>query len=404
MSNKQYDIIAIGGGPASFFACIRAAELNPKLKILILEQSKEVLNKVRISGGGRCNVTHACFDPKELSQYYPRGKKELLGPFHTFMTGDTMAWFEERGVELKIENDNRIFPISDNSLSIVNCLLDEVNKLGIEVRKQETVQNFIKDKDEWLIETKSSKYSSDKLFLGTGSSKFIWNIVEELGHKVKDPVPSLFTFNIQHELLTDLPGLAFQNVEVKILESKFQSSGPLLITHWGLSAPAILKLSAEAARHLADCNYRFEISINFAPNHSPSQVLEELFIFKKANSLKLLSKHPQFDIPKRFWLKLVNKIGDKNFADLSNIDLEKLQRYITDLRFKVNGKSTFKDEFVTCGGVALKEINFNKYESKIIPNLYFAGEVLDIDAVTGGFNFQACWTGGYIAGTSMSEE
>ena len=402
MSNN-FDIIAIGGGPASFFACIRAAELNPNLKILILEQSKEVLNKVRISGGGRCNVTHACFEPKELSQYYPRGKKELLGPFHTFMTGDTMAWFEERGVELKIENDNRIFPISDSSLSIVNCLLDEVNKSGIEVRKQETVQNFIKDKDEWLIETKSSKYSCKKLFLGTGSSKFIWNLVEELGHKIKDPVPSLFTFNIQHELLTDLPGLAFQNVEVKILESKFSSSGPLLITHWGLSAPAILKLSAEAARHLADCNYRFEITINLAPNHSPSQVLEELFIFKKANSLKLLSKHSQFDIPKRFWLKLVNKIGDKNFADLSNIDMEKLQRYITDLRFKVNGKSTFKDEFVTCGGVALKEINFKTYESKLVPNLYFAGEVLDIDAVTGGFNFQACWTGGYIAGTAMGE-
>ena len=400
MENKYYDIIAIGGGPASFFACVNAAELNPNLKILILEQSKEVLNKVKISGGGRCNVTHACFDPKELTQYYPRGKKELLGPFHSFMTGDTMAWFEDRGVELKIESDNRVFPVTDNSLSIVNCLLDEAKKLGVEIKTQETVQNFSKEEERWIVETKLSKYKSEKLFLGTGSSKFIWNIVANLGHTIIQPVPSLFTFNIQHDLLTDLPGLAFQHVEVKIVDSKFQSTGPLLVTHWGLSAPSILKLSAEAARYLAECNYRFEISINLAPNCN--NVEEQLFVQRKISSGKLISKTPQFDIPKRFWLKLVAKIGDRNWGDMSNQDIELLKRYITDLRFKVNGKSTFKDEFVTCGGVSLKEVNFKKYESKLIPNLFFAGEVLDIDAVTGGFNFQACWTGGYIAGGSMA--
>ena len=400
MENKYYDIIAIGGGPASFFACVNAAELNPNLKILILEQSKEVLNKVKISGGGRCNVTHACFDPKELTQYYPRGKKELLGPFHSFMTGDTMAWFEDRGVELKIESDNRVFPVTDNSLSIVNCLLDEAKKLGVEIKTQETVQNFSKEEERWIVETKLSKYKSEKLFLGTGSSKFIWNIVANLGHTIIQPVPSLFTFNIQHDLLTDLPGLAFQHVEVKIVDSKFQSTGPLLVTHWGLSAPSILKLSAEAARYLAECNYRFEISINLAPNCN--NVEEQLFVQRKISSGKLISKTPQFDIPKRFWLKLVAKIGDRNWGDMSNQDIELLKRYITDLRFKVNGKSTFKDEFVTCGGVSLKEIDFKKYESKLIPNLFFAGEVLNIDAVTGGFNFQACWTGGYIAGGSMA--
>ena len=396
---NHYDVIAIGGGPASFFACIRAAELNPDLRILILEQSKEVLNKVRISGGGRCNVTHACFDPKELTQFYPRGKKELLGPFHTFMTGDTMAWFEERGVELKIEVDNRVFPVSDNSMSIVNCLLDEAKKYGIEIKTQESVQNFFKENDDWIVESKLLKCRAKKLFLGTGSSKFVWNILANLGHTIKEPVPSLFTFNIQHDLIADLSGLAFQNVEVKILGSKFKSSGPLLITHWGLSAPSILKLSAEAARYLAEQNYRFEISISFAPNYN--NVEEELFKQRKSHSSKLISKTPLFDIPKRFWLKLVNKIGDQNWGDMSNSNIEKLKGGITDLHFKVNGKSTFKDEFVTCGGVSLKEVNFKTYESKVLSNLYFAGEVLDIDAVTGGFNFQACWTGGYSAGSSM---
>ena len=399
--NLDYDIVAIGGGPASFFACIRAVELNPELKIVILEQSKSVLNKVRISGGGRCNVTHACFDPKELTQFYPRGNRELLGPFHTFMTGDTMAWFEERGVELKIEDDNRVFPVSDNSLSIINCLLDEAKRLNIDVVTQEGVTDFNKIGENWKIETKQRVLTASKLLLGTGSTTTIWNKLETLGHEIVKPVPSLFTFNIQHELLEDLPGLAFQNVEVKIVGSKFVSNGPLLITHWGLSAPSILKLSAEAARYLAELNYRFEISINLAPQLSSHQVLEDLSAMKKSDGAKLVSKTPMFDIPKRFWIKITSKIGEKNWADLKGWELEKLQGYITELSFKVNGKSTFKDEFVTSGGVSLKEINFKSYESKLILNLYMVGEMLDIDAVTGGFNFQACWTGGYIAGSSI---
>lgn len=401
---STYDIIAIGGGPASFFACIRAAQLQPGLKIIILEQSKEVLNKVRISGGGRCNVTHACFDPRELTQFYPRGNRELIGPFHTFMTGDTMAWFEERGVALKIEDDNRIFPVSDSSSSIIDCLLNEARKYNIQIVTGESVLDFSKLQEGWKVVTKTKELHCKKLFLGTGSSKFVWNKLEALGHTIVDPVPSLFTFNIQHELLTDLPGVAFQHVEVNIRDSKFSSSGPLLITHWGLSAPAILKLSAQAARHLADMNYRFEISIHLAPTYSAGQVLEQLQQMKRTDGSKVVSNTPLFEIPKRFWQKLTKKYHDKNWADISVHDLEILQRSITDLRFKVNGKSTFKDEFVTCGGVSLKEINFKTYESKLLPDLFMAGEMLDIDAVTGGFNFQACWTGGYIAGTAMGEK
>ena len=400
--NSKYDIIAIGGGPASFFACIRAAELNPEARILILEQSKEVLNKVRISGGGRCNVTHACFDPKELTQYYPRGNRELLGPFHTFMTGDTMGWFEDRGVPLKIEDDNRVFPVSDNSMSIVNCLLDQARNYHIEVKKGETVQEFVSKEDTWILTTKRATYRTNNLIIGTGSTKYIWNKLEDLGHTIVPPVPSLFTFNIQHELLKDLPGLAFPHVEVKIRDSKFTSTGPLLITHWGLSAPSILKLSATAARHLADLNYRFEISINLTPKRNSQQVMEELLQMKKKAATKTIQKTPLFEIPKRFWQKLTVKIADKNWADLSTQEIEKLHRFIVDLRFKVNGKSTFKDEFVTSGGVSLKEINFKTYESKVLKNMYMAGEVLDIDAVTGGFNFQACWTGGHIIGNSIS--
>ena len=403
MLKVDYDIIAIGGGPASFFACIRAAEVNSSLKILILEQAKEVLGKVRVSGGGRCNVTHACFDPIELTQYYPRGQKELLGPFHTFMTGDTMAWFEERGVSLKIEDDNRVFPSSDQSQSIIDCLMKEVEKKGIQIHTQEIVQEVIKNgNDSWEVTTKSSSYVTNKLFVGAGSSKSMWDILLSLGHTIKEPVPSLFTFNIQHALLENLPGLAFKHVEIKILHTKFTSSGPLLITHWGLSGPSVLKLSAIAARYLAEQQYRFEISIHLVPHLSVAQVEEELFVMRKNQPTKSIVKTPLFDIPKRFWAKITSKIDDKNWGDISNEEIQALQRNITDLRFKVNGKSTFKDEFVTCGGVKLKEINFKTYESKIYQNLYFAGEVLDIDAVTGGFNFQACWTGGYIAGTYMA--
>lgn len=399
-------VIIIGGGAAGFFAAITMAELNPNLEITILEKSKSVLQKVKVSGGGRCNVTHACFTPQELIEFYPRGKKELLGPFHQFMTGDTMAWFEDRGVPLKIEEDNRVFPVSNSSQSIIDCLVSNAIKLGVSLVKQTNVLGIEMIKDKFKVYTNKDNCVASKLLIATGSSSKVWRLIENLGHHIIPPVPSLFTFNITDHLIKDIPGISVPNATVKLVGSNLKSHGPLLITHWGLSGPAVLKLSAFAARELAEKNYTYTVEVNWL-GQSFEMVQQRLTELKTVDAKKNIDvKSPYREMPRRLWLKLLDtaSIDHKmRWADLPQKQIAILAGYCTGSTFKAEGKSTFKEEFVTAGGVDLREINFKRFESKIHNNLFFAGEVLNIDAVTGGFNFQNAWTGGYIAGKAIAE-
>lgn len=403
---KHYNVLVIGGGAAGFFTAINTKEKNENLSVCILEKGKEVLQKVKISGGGRCNVTHACLDPKELTEFYPRGKKEMLGPFHQFMTGDTLEWFENRGVPLKIESDNRIFPESNSSQSIIDCFLNATQNLEIEIKKSEGVSSFQKLENEtWEVLTSKGEYTCDKLVITAGSSKPMWKLLTELGHTVVAPVPSLFTFNIKDRLLVDLPGVAVQNVEVSIKDTKLQTTGPLLITHWGTSGPAVLKLSAFGAILLANKEYQYQVIVNWL-SCNRQQALDILFKVKKTEIKSILEKRSPFEtISKRLWNRFleVSEIeGQTKWADVSNKKLERLADKLTNTIFHAQGKSTFKDEFVTAGGVKLKEVNFKRFESKLHPNLFFAGEILNIDAVTGGFNFQNAWTGGWLVSEALA--
>ncbi len=400
----QYDIVIVGGGAAGFFTAINAAENNPGLKILILERGKEVLTKVRVSGGGRCNVTHAEFIPAELVKRYPRGEKELRGPFHKFMTGDTISWFEQRGIELKTEDDGRMFPVTDSSQTIIDCFIRECKRLNIEIRTSASLKDFERFEEFWQLETNAGTFLARKLMLATGSNSKIWSLLNKMGHSIVNAVPSLFTFNIQDERIKDLAGVATE-AEVKIIDSKLESSGPLLITHWGMSGPAILKLSAWGARELNALNYNFSISINWLPGFNESEILERLKELKFSISKQQVATRPQFDLPKRLWKSIVTASGinsETKWANLNKEELINLARQLTAAVYKVNGKSTFKEEFVTAGGVALHEIDFKTFESKLHNNLYFAGEICNIDAITGGFNFQNAWTGGYLAAKAMS--
>lgn len=401
----EKDVIIVGGGAAGFFAAINIAELNPSLRVAILERGKEVLTKVKVSGGGRCNVTHAEFVPSELVKNYPRGEKELLGPFHQFMTGDTIDWFEKRGVELKIEEDGRMFPVSNSSQTIIDCFLNEAEKHHVEVLYNHSVQSIEKKDELFQVETSLGKFSAEKILVATGSNPKIWKLLQGLGHTLSPPVPSLFTFNIEDERIKDIPGVVALNVEVKVLGTHLWSEGPLLITHWGMSAPAILKLSAFGALELAERDYKFQIEINFI-RQSFDDCLDTLKELKHHLAKKTVFKSTQFDLPKRLWHKLVlaSQMNDKTrWADLNKEQLENLAGQLTSAVFKVDGKSTFKEEFVTAGGINLKEINFKTFESKLHKNLYFAGEILNIDAVTGGFNFQNAWTGAFIAAKNIAK-
>lgn len=406
---KQADVIIIGGGAAGFFTAINAAENNPKLKIIILERGKEVLIKVKVSGGGRCNVTHAEFLPKELTQNYPRGEKELLGPFHTFMTGDTIAWFEKRGVELKIEEDGRMFPVSDSSQTIINCFLSEANRLGVEVLLNQSVKEIQKDGEYFIINTTTDTFSAKKVIIATGSNPKIWQLLEGLEHTIIPAVPSLFTFNIKDSRIIDLPGLS-TDASVKILDAKrktiLESNGPLLITHWGMSGPAILKLSAWGARLLEPLKYHFNIEVNWLNSLSEEEVLDSLKEIKNIQGKQTIFKYAQFELPKRLWQSLVKASGiaeTLTWAEATRENLQNLANQLTAGIFEVTGKSTFKEEFVTAGGVDLKEVNFKTFESRKINGLYFAGEVLNIDAITGGFNFQNAWTGGFLVAQAITK-
>jgi predicted Rossmann fold flavoprotein len=404
--NQNFDIIIVGGGAAGFFTAINIVEKNPKLKVAILERGKEVLSKVRVSGGGRCNVTHACFEPNELVKFYPRGEKELRGPFHQFCSGDTIEWFSNHGVELKIEDDGRMFPVSNSSQTIIDCFLQATQKLGIAVLTGQSVQSIFNSESRslgtgetfWKVETQSETYIAEKLILATGSNPKIWEMLQTFGHAIVSPVPSLFTFNIKDSRITGLPGVA-ANVTVKVKDTKLSATGPLLITHWGMSGPAILKLSAWGARILHDKKYQFTISVNWLNDVATEDVEKMLKELKQEQAKKAVSKKSPFDFPNRLWesLVLASSIGSETkWADISKIQLQNLARQLTNSNFQVNGKSTFKEEFVTAGGIDLKEINFKTMESKLQENLYFAGEIVNIDAITGGFNFQNAWTSGFI--------
>ncbi|MCV9930605.1 NAD(P)/FAD-dependent oxidoreductase [Flavobacterium sp. LS1R49] len=400
---QNFDIIIVGGGAAGFFTAINIVEKNSKLKVAILERGSEVLTKVRVSGGGRCNVTHACFEPNELVKFYPRGEKELRGPFHQFCSGDTIQWFEKHGVELKIEDDGRMFPVSNSSQTIIDCFLKATAKLGITVLTAQSVQSIFKKENFWKVETQNQNYIAEKLVLATGSNPKIWEMLQTFGHAIVSPVPSLFTFNIKDPRIKELPGVAAQ-VTVKVKDTKLESTGPLLITHWGMSGPAILKLSAWGARILHDKNYQFTIFVNWLNGVDTEDAEKILKDLKQEHAKKAVSKKSPFDFPNRLWesLVLASSIDlETKWADLSKIQLQNLANQLTNGTFQVNGKSTFKEEFVTAGGIDLKEINFKTMESKLHENLYFAGEIVNIDAITGGFNFQNAWTSGFIVANSI---
>lgn len=403
----MYTVVIAGGGAAGFFAALNISDEFP-CRIIVLEKSSKLLSKVKISGGGRCNVTHACFEPSDLIPFYPRGGKELLGPFHVFQPGDVFDWFGKRGVELKVEEDNRVFPVSDNSQTIIDCFLREAENKKVEIRLNEGLESFSREEDPggWNIRTtKENMLKADALLITAGSSPLIHNMLKSKGLSMIDQVPSLFTFNISDRKIKDLPGISSPHAAISIPEFPVEGEGPLLITHWGLSGPAVLKLSAVAARVLHRLDYRFRIIVNWDARFTEKDALSYLKDIRINHAKKFVSGYCPFDFPIRLWQSLSEDVVPPTlkWADAGNPVLEKLAKTVAACEFTVNGKSTFKDEFVTAGGVNLKEINFKTMEARRFKNLYFAGEVLDIDAVTGGFNFQAAWTTAFVAARALSE-
>lgn len=407
MKNK-YDFIVIGGGAAGFFAALSAANHYENLKVCIIEKSSKLLSKVKVSGGGRCNVTHSCFNNSELIQNYPRGGKELKPAFDQFSVKETIEWFLLRGVKLKTENDGRMFPTTDNSQTIIDCLLNECQRSKIEIKTNTSVSEIQAKGDLFvLILANGEQFVSKKVLVATGGSPkeegYKW--LENFGHKIEKPVPSLFTFNVPDSDISELQGISMPNAKVKVLSTKLEQSGPILITHWGFSGPAVLKLSAWGARILNNLNYKFKIHINWLGDVNDEELKNRLDVILQENKKKIIYVNPLFNISKRLWQNFVQKAGieeERRWIDISKKQLNKLSESILRSEYQVSGKTTFKEEFVTCGGIKLSEINFKTMESKKVPGVFFAGEVLDVDGVTGGFNFQNAWTTGWIAGKNVN--
>ncbi|AFY37207.1 HI0933 family protein [[Leptolyngbya] sp. PCC 7376] len=403
-------LIVIGGGAAGFFGAIAAARSNPKLQVILLEAGKDFLGKVRISGGGRCNVTHHCFDPVELTKAYPRGSRELRGAFSQFQPKDMIAWLKAEGIALKTEADGRMFPTTDDSATIANCLKQAAIQAGIQLRTFSAVKSIDKNEaDQFIISLGAGdKLTGDRLLIATGSHPSGHGFAKTLGHKILEPKPSLFTFQIKDSRLANLSGVSVPHAIASIKinkKKKLEHSGPLLITHWGLSGPAVLKLSAWGARVLADHQYKMPLTVNFLPEENPETLRQKIQQFKAQNPKKKINTFSPIDIPKRLWQSFVSYAAiasEQNWADLSKKQLNIIIQEVTQGHYQIQGKGVFKDEFVTCGGVTLKEINFKTMESRVCPNLYFAGEVLDIDGITGGFNFQSAWTTSWIAGKAIA--
>ena len=397
------NIAIIGGGAAGFFAAFSVREHHPDAVITIYEKSDKLLSKVKISGGGRCNVTHACFKPSQLSKFYPRGEKQLKKAFSQFNTNHTVEWFLSRGVELKAEADNRMFPVTDNSQTIIDCFLREAQLKKITILQKSPITKILAKGEVYELQLKTKSVDVDKVIVATGGSPkvrgFEW--LSELGHQIITPVPSLFTFNMPNEAIKKLMGLVAENATVRIQGSKLQYTGPLLVTHWGMSGPAILKLSAWGARLLNDCDYQFKVQVNWVSANNEEEVLKiikdcQLSYHKR----KIVNQNP-FSIPNRLWLFLLDKVGvgsENIWADLSKKSRNRLVNTIFNDVYEVSGKTTFKEEFVTSGGVSLADVDIKTMQSRVCKNMYFAGEVIDIDGITGGFNFQAAWTTGFIAG------
>jgi predicted Rossmann fold flavoprotein len=402
-----FDLIVVGGGAAGFFSAITCAENSGK-SVLILEKTTQLLQKVKISGGGRCNVTHDCFEPRELSRNYPRGEKSLIGPFHRFGAADTVDWFSSRGVTLKTEADGRMFPDTDSSQTIIDALLGAADAAGVAIHTSEGVTSIVKNEDHFELETDTGdSYTAASVLIATGGTRLTAGakLAASLGHKLQPPAPSLFTFKIKDPRLDEMLGLSVSPAEVSIQQSKLRSSGPVLITHWGLSGPGILKISAWGARELAERDYRFNISVNWLPDADPAAVIAE----KRQSEAKrqLSCRSPFTPIPKRLWLRFLAAAEipeTMTWSQLSKTQANQLLSQLTTSTFAVSGKSTNKDEFVTCGGISLNEINFQTMQSKLVNGLYFAGEVIDVDGVTGGYNFQNAWTNGFHAGSAIAAQ
>lgn len=405
--SKPLTIAIIGAGAAGFFGAITCAITNKNHRIILLEKNRQVLAKVRISGGGRCNVTHACFDPAALIQNYPRGGKELRGPFARFQPRDTIQWFESRKVPLKIESDGRMFPTTDSSETIAQCLIQEAKSQGVILRTECGVVACTKSENAGflLTLTNNETLACDRLLIATGSSPKVHEWLTAIGHSIIPPVPSLFTFNIPNSPLNELAGISIPKVSLSIDNTPLQQTGPLLITHWGFSGPAVLKLSAWGARILHDMKYKANLLINWLPDFSPEDIKNTLISYRQNFAIRQVATESPFPIPKNLWkafLTMANIPHETKWATFSNLQTKSLIQILQANSYHIDGKSTYKDEFVTCGGVNLKEINFKTMESRICPGLYFAGEVLDIDGVTGGFNFQNAWTTSWIAGNAMA--
>ncbi len=429
-------IVVIGGGAAGFFGAITCATAHPNTQVTLLEASAQPLTKVRISGGGRCNVTHACFDPALLVQAYPRGGKALRGALTRFQPNDTIAWFEAHGIQLKTEPDGRMFPITDNSQTIVDCLYHAAETAGVKIYTSTPVKSIsrhpsllLKEDTEtrehgdaenvseiytplptphFQINLKNSKtIKCDRILLATGSNPLGYRWAKEFGHPIEPPVPSLFTFTIQDPRLKDLAGVSVNQASLRLPEADKtvkEQTAPLLITHWGLSGPAVLKLSAWGARFLHDNHYQTPLLINWLPQYNQEKIRQLLISVKSQLPQRQVTTSCPVPIPKRIWISLVNHVGistQQRWAEVSKKELNQLIQELNQGRYLIQGKGVFKEEFVTCGGVSLNSVNFKTMESRICPGLYFAGEILDIDGITGGFNFQNAWTTAWIAGQSM---
>jgi predicted Rossmann fold flavoprotein len=410
---QKKKLIVIGGGAAGFFCAVNASEKNPELDVVLIEKSNKLLSKVRVSGGGRCNVTHACFSIADMVKKYPRGEKFLNQTFHHFFTTDTIAWFEKRKVKLKTESDGRIFPENNSSETIINCLLQEGNRSHVEIlmnREIVKIENKSgqENKKQFQIFSKDgSNLEADFVCIACGGfhKPEQYNWLMKLGHSFESPVPSLFTFNVPKNRISDLMGISVENAQVKINGTKFSQSGPLLITHWGFSGPAVLKLSAFAAIELSKMNYDFSISINWIADYHESSVLEKLKLIRNGSaSKKIINKNP-FNLPQRLWEYHLQQCGinpEIRWADLPAKQQNLLSKELCAQQFQVKGKTTFKEEFVTAGGIKLNEVDANTMQSKIVPNLFFAGEILNVDGITGGYNFQHAWTSGWIAAKEIA--
>lgn len=398
--------IVIGGGAAGFFAAIACAEANPLSPPLLLEKGAQLLTKVRISGGGRCNVTHACFDPAKLVHYYPRGGKALRGPFSRFQPEDTFRWFQDRGVSLKTEEDGRVFPVSNSSQTIIDCLTEAARAAHVDIRCRHSVEGIERTPTGFALHLAGHPtLLCEKVLLATGSNRAVWQWLETLGHTILPPVPSLFTFNVPTSPLKELSGVAVEEAHLEIDEAGLAQTGPLLLTHWGFSGPAALKLSAWGARFLHDCAYKATLNINWLPRLTENQLRTHLLDAKNLHPTRSIGNEALSPLPRQLWRALVAQAEidpSMRWSFIPNKQLFKLAEQLHKDAYKIEGKTLYKEEFVTCGGIHLDEVNFKTMESRLCPGLYFAGEVLDIDGVTGGFNFQNAWTTGYLAGSSLA--